>query len=135
MFACPEDLDPKNVCVQGKPAARELGMTYKGLVEDIAPHPMGEYRRVPTKRLMLKLGLMDFKNEGPLTEMEIHPQRVVIPLKQHTGAPAIATVKVGDRVREGDLLAKPAEGALGARIHSSIDGVVRAVNGSVTIEA
>jgi len=135
MFACPEDLDPKNVCVQGKPAARELGMTFKGKAEDIAPHPMGEYRRIPTKRLMTKLGLMDFKNEGPLVDMPIHPQRVTIPLKQHAGAPAVATVKSGDRVREGDLLAKPAEGALGARIHSSIDGVVRSVNGSVVIEA
>ena len=51
---------------------------------------------------MLKLGLMDFKNEGPLVDMPIHPQRVTLPLKQHAGAPAIATVKVGDRVREGD---------------------------------
>ena len=135
MFACPEDLDPKNVCVQGKPSARELGMTYKGLAEDIAPHPMGEYRRVPTKRLMLKLGLMDFKNEGPLVDLPIHPKRVTLPLKQHAGAPAIPTVKVGDRVEEGGLIAKPAEGALGARIHSSIEGVVRAVNGAVTIEA
>jgi Na+-translocating ferredoxin:NAD+ oxidoreductase RnfC subunit len=134
MFACPEDLDPKNVCVAGKPAARELGLTYKGPKDDIQPHPMGEYRRVPTKRLMMKLGLMEFNNVGPLVDMPIHPQRVVLPLKQHAGAPAIATVKVGDRVKEGDLIAKPAEGALGARIHSSIDGVVRAVNGAVTIE-
>ncbi len=95
---------------------------------------MGEYRRVPTKRLMLKLGLMDFNNVGPLVDLPIHPKRVVLPLKQHAGAPAIATVKVGDRVKEGGLIAKPAEGALGARIHSSIDGVVRAVNGAVTIE-
>ena len=96
---------------------------------------MGEYRRVPTKRLMLKLGLMDFKNEGPLVDLPIHPKRVTIPLKQHAGAPAISTVKPGDRVKEGDLLGKPAEGALGARIHSSIDGVVRSVNSAVIIEA
>lgn len=135
MFACPEDLDPKNVCVAGKPAARELDMTYKGPVEDIVPHPMGEYRRIPTKRLMMKLGLMDFKNEGPIVETLIKPKRVTLPLKQHAGAPAVATVKPGDRVREGDLIAKPAEGALGARIHASIDGVVRKVDSAVTIEA
>jgi len=135
MFACPEDLDPKNVCVAGKPAARELGLTFKGRPEEVQPHPMGEYRRIPTKRLMTKLGLMDFKNEGPLLDLPIHPKRVTIPLKQHAGAPAVATVKPGDRVKEGDLLAKPAEGALGARIHSSIGGVVKSVNGSVIIEA
>jgi len=134
MFACPEDLDPKNVCVQGKPAARELGLTFKGNPDEVTAHPMGEYRRVPTRRLMLKLGLTDFNNVGPLTDLPIHPQRVTLPLKQHVGAPAIATVKVGDRVREGDLIAKPAEKALGARIHASIDGIVRAVNGSIVIE-
>ena len=135
MFACPEDLDPKNVCVQAKPAARELGLTYKGPVEDIAPHPMAEYRRIPTKRLILKLGLAEFKNEGPLVEVPLQPRRVTLPLKQHAGAPAIPTVNIGDRVRAGDLIARPAEGALGARIHSSIGGVVRKIDGAVTIEA
>jgi len=135
MFACPEDLDPKNVCVQAKPAARELGLTYKGPVDDIVPHPMAEYRRIPTKRLILKLGLAEFKNEGPLVEVPLQPRRVTLPLKQHAGAPAIPTVNIGDRVRAGDLIARPAEGALGSRIHSSIGGVVRKIDGAVTIEA
>ena len=135
MFACPEDLDPKSVCVAGKPAARELGLTFKGNPDDIEAHPMGEYRRVPTKRLMLKLGLMEFRNEGPLTDMRMAPSRVVLPLKQHAGAPAKPVVKEGQRVRVGDLVAKPDEGALGARIHASIAGVVRSVNGSIVIEA
>ena len=134
MFACPEDLDPKTVCVQGKPAARELGLTFKGDPADVQAHPMADYRRVPTKRLMTKLGLMDFNNVGPLVDMPIRPKRVTLPLKQHAGAPAIATVKVGDRVKEGDLIAKPAEKALGARIHASIDGVVRSVNSAIVIE-
>jgi Na+-translocating ferredoxin:NAD+ oxidoreductase RnfC subunit len=135
MFACPEDLDPKNVCVAAKPAARELGLTFKGHPEDIEPHPMSRYRRVPTKRLMMKLGLGDYRNEGPLTGMPFQPSRVVLPLKQHAGAPARPVVAAGQRVRAGDLVAKPEDGALGARIHASIDGVVRAVNGAVTIEA
>ncbi len=52
MFACPEDLDPKNVCVQGKPMARERGLTFKGTPESITPHPMAEFRRVPMRRLI-----------------------------------------------------------------------------------
>jgi hypothetical protein len=44
-------------------------------------------------------------------------------------------VRGGERVRVGDVVAAPAEGALGARIHASIDGVVTSVNGSVVIEA
>jgi Na+-translocating ferredoxin:NAD+ oxidoreductase RnfC subunit len=135
MFACPEDLDPKNVCVAAKPAARELGLTFKGNPDDIEAHPMAQYRRVPTKRLMLKLGLADFRNEGPLREMPVEPSSVVLPLKQHAGAPATPVVKAGQRLCAGDLVAKPEAGALGARIHASIAGVVRSVNGAVVIEA
>ncbi len=103
MFACPEDLDPKSVCVQGKPTARERGLTWKGTPESIVPHPMGEYRRVPMRRLIAKLGLGEFRNEGPLTEHTFAPRKVKLPLKQHAGAPAVAVVKSGDRVHEGDL--------------------------------
>lgn len=135
MFACPEDLDPKTVCVQAKPAARRLDFTYKGLREDIIAHPMADFRRIPTHRLMLKLGLADFRNVGPLVEVDFRPSRVVLPLKQHAGAPAKPTVKMGDRVREGDLVAAPEPGALGARIHSSIGGTVTEVGDAIVIEA
>jgi Na+-translocating ferredoxin:NAD+ oxidoreductase RnfC subunit len=135
LFSCPEDLDPKNVCVAAKPHARELGLTWKGQAEEVEPHPMAEYRRIPTKRLMTKLGLMECRNEGPLVDVPLAPRRVTLPLKQHAGAPAIAVVREGDRVRVGDVVGAPAKGALGARIHASIDGVVRSVNGSVVIEA
>jgi Na+-translocating ferredoxin:NAD+ oxidoreductase RnfC subunit len=135
LFSCPEDLDPKNVCVQGKPAAREQGLKFKGDPNDIETHPMKDYRRVSTKRLILKLGLDNYRNVGPLTKVDFYPKKVVLPLKQHTGAPAIATVKVGDKVKIGDLIGKPAEKALGARIHASINGTVTTVNSSVTITA
>jgi Na+-translocating ferredoxin:NAD+ oxidoreductase RnfC subunit len=135
MFACPEDLDPKSVCVQGKPVARERGLTWKGAPESIVPHPMGEFRRVPMRRLIAKLGLGEFNNTGPLKEHNFAPRKVTLPLKQHAGAPAAATVKSGDRVREGDLIAAPEPGKLGARIHASIDGKVSAGGDAIVIEA
>ena len=52
-----------------------------------------------------------------------------------SGPPAEPTVRAGERVRVGDLVAQPAEGQLGARIHASIDGTVRSVEGSVEIES
>jgi Na+-translocating ferredoxin:NAD+ oxidoreductase RnfC subunit len=60
---------------------------------------------------------------------------VVLPLKQHAGAPAVAVVKTGQQVVPGDLLAVPEEGKLGARIHASIRGVVRLTPNSVVIDA
>jgi Na+-translocating ferredoxin:NAD+ oxidoreductase RnfC subunit len=135
MYACPEDLDPKTVCVQSKPLARERGLTFKGDPASITPHPMGEYRRVPMRRLIAKLGLGEFNNTGPLHEYNFAPRRVNVLLKQHAGAPAVPVVKCGDRVREGDLLAVPDAGKLGARVHASMGGVVTVTRDAVVIEA
>jgi Na+-translocating ferredoxin:NAD+ oxidoreductase RnfC subunit len=134
MYACPEDLDPKNVCVQAKPLARELGLTFKGDPATLTPHPMAEFRRVPMRRLIARLGLGEFNNVGPLVEHTFAPSKVNILLKQHAGAAAIPVVKCGDRVRVGDLLASPEQGKLGARIHASIDGVVTVTRDSIRIE-
>jgi Na+-translocating ferredoxin:NAD+ oxidoreductase RnfC subunit len=135
MYACPEDLDPKNVCVQAKPLARERGLVFKGDPASITPHPMAEFRRVPMRRLIAKLGLGEFNNAGPLIDHTFSPRKVNLLLKQHAGGPAAPVVKCGDRVRVGDLLAMPPQGQLGARIHASIDGVVTVHSDSVTIEA
>lgn len=54
------------------------------------------------------------------------PERAVIPLGQHIGEPAQPLVEPGQRVRTGELLARP-EGYLSAAIHASISGVVEAV--------
>jgi Na+-translocating ferredoxin:NAD+ oxidoreductase RnfC subunit len=130
LYACPENLDPKNVCVAAKPVAREMKLYAPGT----DPHPLNRERRAPMRRLMAKLGLNDFDNVGPLEDRPMQPARVVLPLKQHSGAPAEPAVKPGDRVRLGDLVAAPAAGALGARIHASIDGVVCETDGAVVIE-
>ncbi|HEV2448284.1 MAG TPA: 4Fe-4S dicluster domain-containing protein, partial [Candidatus Sulfopaludibacter sp.] len=135
LFSCPEDLDPKNVCVQSKPAARERGLVFKASPDSVEPHPMAEFRRVPMRRLIARLGLGEFKNTGPLIDHPFAPQRVNIPLKQHAGAAAVPVVQCGACVREGDLLAAPEAGKLGARLHASIDGTVTVTPDSIVIEA
>jgi len=134
LFSCPEDLDPKSVCVTAKPVAREKGLFFAGRPEDVRPHPLAGQRRIPTRRLMAKLGIAGFRNVGPLEDRPLAPPRVVLPLKQHAGEPARPVVRPGEKVRAGDLVAAPAEGALGARIHASIAGTVRGVDGAVVIE-
>lgn len=54
------------------------------------------------------------------------PQRVVLPLAQHIGAPAKPLVKVGERVLRGQKIAR-AEGYISAPIHASISGHVVAI--------
>jgi Na+-translocating ferredoxin:NAD+ oxidoreductase RnfC subunit len=135
LYACPEDLDPKNVCVQAKPLARERGLTFKGDPASITPHPLAEFRRVPMRRLIARLGLGEFNNVGPLVDHTFSPKKVKVLLKQHAGVPAVPVVKCGDRVHVGDLLAVPEQGKLGARAHASIDGVVKVTGDAVFIEA
>jgi Na+-translocating ferredoxin:NAD+ oxidoreductase RnfC subunit len=135
LYSCPENLDPKNICTFSKPIARERELRWKGNPADIAPHPLADSRRAPMKRLIAKLGLSDFNNVGPLNDRTLEPGRVVLPLKQHAGAPAIPVVRAGARVTVGDLIAAPAPKTLGARLHASISGVVQTVDGAIVIEA
>jgi electron transport complex protein RnfC len=61
----------------------------------------------------------------PIKQAE-EPEKVIIPLSQHTGAPCRALVKVGDAVRVGQKIGE-AEGFISATVHSSIAGKVAAI--------
>ncbi len=63
--------------------------------------------------------------ELPLTEFKT-PESVYISLSQHIGAPAIAIVAVGDKVKAGSLIAK-AKGYVSANIFSSVSGTIKAI--------
>ena len=79
------------------------------------------------KRLIHRLGLYEFDQAAPFTDVAITPQEVRISLRQHVGAPAIATVSVGDEVARGQLIGDIPEKAFGAAVHASIDGRVTAI--------
>ncbi|MDO5733084.1 MAG: electron transport complex subunit RsxC [Eubacteriales bacterium] len=53
------------------------------------------------------------------------PKKVIIPLRQHIGAPCVAVVKKGDYVAVGQMIAD-CQG-LGAPIHSSVSGKVKKI--------
>ncbi len=135
MIACPEDLDPKNVCTHNK---RELAAA--GKKWEVEAHPYRaelqlDNRRVPIQRLINKLGLRTFSNTGPLVEQSLKPRRVALPLKQHVGAPARPVVANGQHVYRGDLVARRDPDGLGANIHASIDGACRVHDDHIVVEA
>lgn len=72
----------------------------------------------------------DYRKErtaaSPIVSSMPEPATVVIPLSQHIGAPCLPLVKVGDRVLEGQKIGDN-ENGLCAPVHSSIAGVVRAI--------
>jgi len=93
---------------------------------------MQAYRHVPVASLMRKLDLLRFRNVGPLVEIDWQLERVRIPLKQHVGAPAVAVVKKGERVKAGQVIGAAPEG-LGVPVHASMDGEVTTVSSEVEI--
>ncbi len=135
MIACPEDLDPKNVCTQNKRRLAKEGKRWDVQANPDRARLHLDNRRVPIGRLIRKLGLFPYKNKGPLVERTAPLARVALPLKQHAGAPARATVAPGARVNVGDVIGRPAEGQLGSTIHASVTGRVVDVGEAVIIES
>ncbi|MEJ2615491.1 MAG: 4Fe-4S dicluster domain-containing protein [Ignavibacteriaceae bacterium] len=125
MYACPEGLDPKGATVIEKKLAREQQLKWSG--SDITVHPMFDYRKVPTKKLMQRLDVLKFRDEGPLMDFSLNPAVVRIPLNQHVGTPAEPVVKPGDAVNKYDLIGK-SSGKISSDIHASIDGKVISIN-------
>ena len=133
LYACPEDLYPKEACDTAKVDLKSRGMKWKGELE-VTPHPMYDGRHVPLKQLMGKLGVTEYDVPAHYQEVKLSPKKVRIPLQQHIGAPSIPVVNIGQMVKAGDLIGEIPEGKLGARIHASMDGVVSAINSEIIIE-
>ena len=128
-YACPVGISPMRVNIALKAEFRSNNLRYEGVLNPA--DPMAENRLIPSSRLISRLNLGPwYPPEAPLLPEEYAPQKVSLLLKQHTGAPAVPVVKTGDRVKKGDLVAEMPAGALGARVHASIDGQVVHVSGT-----
>jgi Na+-translocating ferredoxin:NAD+ oxidoreductase RnfC subunit len=134
MWACPMDISPRITNMLIKDVQLKNGVKHKP--EPLRGiHPLRENRKVPVGRLIYRLGMAEYNLPAPLTEVDFRPRRVVIPLQQHIGAPAVPVIQVGNRVAEGDLIADIPEGALGAKIFASMDGRVTRIEDTIRIEA
>ena len=124
LFSCPVGLYPKSANVYFKEKLAKQNIRYKPMQSEFTSRKSREYRLVPSKRLVARLGLRDFDKPAPMTEVEIKPELVHIATRQHVGAPAVAVVNIGERVQLGQLIGKIPEDSLGAAIHASISGTV-----------
>ena len=61
--------------------------------------------------------------EGKAIERGELPQKVILPVRQHIGAPSLPIVKKGDNVKKGQVVAA-ADGAVSSNIQASISGTV-----------
>ncbi len=133
--ACNFGLKPHHIMRQMKAGLMQAGV--KPIKEQkYAADPAIDMKKLPVRRLVAKLGLDKYNVPAPVQDGLMQTKRVDIPLKMHVGAPAAAVVKQGDTVKKGQLIAEIKEGALGARVHASIDGKVTHVSDArITIEA
>ena len=123
VYGCVMNLDPAYVNREMKKRLTAAGIARPEPV-DQSERVFGSTRKVPTQRLIARLGLSDYDREAPERPFAGKLSRLRIPLKQHLGAPAKAVVAEGQQVSAGELLGEIPEGALGARVHTGLAGKV-----------
>jgi len=127
LYACPEELYPKEACDDAKAQMRAKQIKWSGPMNP-KPHPMHDGRRVPIKSLAKKLHVLEYDVPAPLSAESISPSRLVLPLKQSAGTACFAKVKLGERVSAGQVIGEPAQNALGAMLHAPMTGTVSEVS-------
>lgn len=129
VMACQQMLDPQEIAMSVKGELAKQGYRRPGgrVIEKVSENREG--RLIPSKILAERLGLRRFMGKTVTRDMRaFDPRKVYIPTRQHVGAPAIPTVKAGDKVSRGDMIAKTPENMLGTTMHASISGTVIAVS-------
>ncbi|HLP75792.1 MAG TPA: 4Fe-4S dicluster domain-containing protein [Candidatus Paceibacterota bacterium] len=127
LYACPEGLFPKEACDDAKTVMRQQNVKWTGPTT-VKEHPMRDGRHVPVATLTRRLHVEQYDLPAPFWSGKLEPGRLTLRLKQSAGAPCVPSVKTGDRVNAGQLIAEPAPKAMGALLHSPINGRVTAVS-------
>ncbi len=120
-IACCQGLSPRMVFASVKGELVKQGL--RPAPQDVKPRAERPYRRIPTGRILRRLGVEKY-NRDTYEYMQLsNPKQVEVCLRQHIGGLYPLAVKVGDTVKTGDPLVTQGEG-LGAYIHASIDGTI-----------
>ncbi|WP_413778258.1 4Fe-4S dicluster domain-containing protein [Anaeroselena agilis] len=134
-YGCTMGLSPRRVIAELKAQLAKAGVKNPHRAEIRQARWERDYRRIPTKRLVARLGLEKYDRPAPFSTSPI-PDEVRLPLLQHIGVPACPVVRDGDKVEAGDLVAVIPQGAaVGANLHASIAGEVFTGDGYIGIKA
>lgn len=123
-FSCPAGLYPRAANSYFKDMLMEQGLRYERKQDEFQARESRQYRQVPSKRLIARIGLHNFDQPAPMEEPGLCPEIVHIATSQHVGAPSKVVVSSGDHVEKGQIIAEIPEGSLGAKAHASISGTV-----------
>ncbi len=123
-YSCNQGLSPRSLLAATKASLRQKGVKPPQEPEIRPVEDVRDFRMIPVSRLRARLGLNPYNKSAPISEKQVKVKRLVIPLSQHIGAPAEAVVKKGDKVTDGQLIAKPKAEALSVGIHAPLSGKV-----------
>lgn len=129
-YACPMGLQPRQVNIYMKNLLRQKNFRYPKPQETFTQMEARSYRRAPSKRMAIRLGVDQYYDYHIDNCITVTPADVRISLHQHIGAPSVPVVSVGDMVKTGQLIGAIPDKALGSNIHASIDGTITNVSES-----
>ena len=133
-FACPMGLSPRRINRELKMQFARENIRYQWNGEEVLSREVRDFRRIPSRRLAERLGIIKYIDIHPEFFAKIEPpETLIISLKQHAGAPAEPVVKVGQKVSADEMIAKVSEGKIGANIHSPVDGKVIEIDDRISI--
>jgi Na+-translocating ferredoxin:NAD+ oxidoreductase RnfC subunit len=131
LYACPMGLNPRRIQQAQKAALRARGEKPVFVLKD-AP-ALAAYHQAPSGRVLARIHAAQYDIPVPEEAVAVDAPFVCIPMKQHIGVPAVPCVAAGDRVAQGDVIGRMAEGVLGADVHASICGTVERADENVVV--
>jgi len=124
LYSCVVDLSARAIFNYLKIELGKAGIKNPHHRETLSSNEFRDYRKVPVPRLLKRIQFDEYDSHADLSAEELDVDEVKLFLSQHVGAPSTPVVKIGDKVFEGTLVADIPADKLGAKIYSSIDGVV-----------
>ncbi len=89
---------------------------------------MADRRRYSFYRGLFTGDVLNFSKRSPFVKEimfeRVYPQKIILPMKMHSGVPAVPAVKVGDYVRVGQCVGIPGKGTFSVPVHSGVSGKV-----------
>lgn len=119
-IACSQGISPRAVIANYKSVLAKNGMRFVP-TRPAEVTPEREYRMVPSEKWAATLGVHRFDRIPKYAGEILEPERVEIPTAKHIGAPSVPSVRDGERVMAGDVIATAADG-LSVPQHASISG-------------
>jgi Na+-translocating ferredoxin:NAD+ oxidoreductase RnfC subunit len=132
LYACPEDLDPKNMCTWSKREVLAQGYTFPE-PRKVEAHPLAQSRKVPLPKLIQRLGLREYDRPALFRDAAVEAEVLTVRLDQHRGKPAAPAVSQGQRVQAGDVIGEVSADDLGCPVHAPRSGTVREITDTAVL--